>query len=519
MGHGAIARALAMGEDRRVLDLDREEDPKVLRQAAKILVHENERLLDRVLALTNENLALRGASPADLQLKLAQLEAQLAVKNKLLFGRSSEKRPVAKPEASAAEKPRPAGHGPRAQPALPVVEKVYALDEADRGCPKCGKRLSVFAGQFEESEEITVVERRFVLTKQKRQKYRCECNGCIETAPGPVKLFPGARYSVDFAIEVVIAKYLDHAPLERQVRIMAREGLVVDSQTLWDQIERLARILGDAKEALHVYVLAHAVVGADETRWRLLDGKGRDGGEARQWQVWAVAAPDAVAYSIEDSRSAEAAKKALRDFKGVVMADGYKVYETLAREPGRFVLANCWAHVRRKYLDVEHAFPAQVKEIVGLIGELYAVDRLCPTGPPGDELRRRLRAERSRAVVERIRAWAVAAKTRALPESGLGKAIDYMLGMWNGLVRFLDDPRIPLDNNGTERGLRGVVVGRKNHYGSKSRRGTEVAALFYSLIESAKLAGVEPKAYLRLAVQAALRGERAPLPHEIAKAA
>ncbi len=94
-----------------------------------------------------------------------------------------------------------------------------------------------------------------------------------------------------------------------------------------------------------------------------------------------------------------------------------------------------------------------------------------------------------------------------------------MLGMWKGLVRFLDDPRIPLDNNGTERGLRGVVVGRKNHYGSKSRRGTEVAALFYSLIESAKLAGVEPKAYLRLAVQAALRGERAPLPHEIAKAA
>jgi transposase len=177
------------------------------------------------------------------------------------------------------------------------------------------------------------------------------------------------------------------------------------------------------------------------------------------------------------------------------------------------------AHVRRKYLDVEHAFPAQVREVVDLIGEIYAVDRLCPTGPPGDDLRRRLRNERSREVVERIRAWAVTAKTRTLPESGLVKAIDYMLGMWKGLVRFLDDPRIPLDNNGTERGLRGVVVGRKNHYGSKSRRGTEVAAIFYSLIESAKLAGVEPKAYLRRAVEAALRGEKAPLPHELAAAA
>lgn len=121
--------------------------------------------------------------------------------------------------------------------------------------------------------------------------------------------------------------------------------------------------------------------------------------------------------------------------------------------------------------------------------------------------------------MERIRAWAVAAKARSLPESGLVKAIDYMLGVWTGLVRFLDDPGIPLDNDGTERGLRGVVVGRKNHYGSKSRRGTEVAALFQTLVESAKLAGVEPKAYLRQAVQAALRGERAPLPHELAKAA
>ncbi len=94
-----------------------------------------------------------------------------------------------------------------------------------------------------------------------------------------------------------------------------------------------------------------------------------------------------------------------------------------------------------------------------------------------------------------------------------------MLGMWNGLVRFLEDPRTPIDNNGTERGLRGLVAGRKNHYGSKSRRGTEVAALFYSIIESATLAGVEPKAYLRLATYAALRGERVPLPHEVAAAA
>jgi transposase len=149
--------------------------------------------------------------------------------------------------------------------------------------------------------------------------------------------------------------------------------------------------------------------------------------------------------------------------------------------------------------------------------ELYAVEAQCPRGPAGDELRRALRHEQSRAIVERIQAWVYATYPNTLPESGLGKAIRYMGGLWRGLLRFLDDPRIPLDNNQTERGLRGPVVGRKNQYGSRSLRGTQVAALFYSLLESAKLAGVEPKAYLRYAVLSALAGNTVALPHEVAE--
>jgi transposase len=129
-------------------------------------------------------------------------------------------------------------------------------------------------------------------------------------------------------------------------------------------------------------------------------------------------------------------------------------------------------------------------------------------------LRARLRANQSREIVGEIRAWALG--QRVLPESSLGKATNYMLGLWPGLTRFLADPRIPLDNNHTERGLRGVVLGRKNHYGSRSQRGTEVAALFYSLIESAKLCSVNPKAYLLTAARTALadRGT-VTLPHDL----
>jgi transposase len=493
--------------------LEEEKDVEILRQATKILDRENQKLTQRVVDLTRENLSLKGQDPASLQMRIAELEQQLAIARQRQFGESTEKRPRGK---DAPSKPVQTGHGPRDQADLQLVATEHDLDDADKTCTACGGSLEPMVGQFEESEEVDVLERRFVLRKHKRKKYRCRCGACIETAPLPPKLFEGARYSIDFAIEVAVGKYLDHLPLDRQVRIMRREGLVTDSQTLWDQIERLARILKPVHARLRAYVLSQLVLGADETRWRLMGATGKDEGEATRWQVWTACVPDAVYYSIEDSRSADAAEKLFEDFRGVVVCDGYSAYGALQKRGGKFQLAHCWAHVRRKFVEIEDFFPERCAMILDMIGELYAVEAAVPRGSEGDTLRAQLRAERSRGIITRIQRWAI--EVPALPESGLGKAIAYMTGIWSGLVRFLHDPRIPLDNNATERALRGVVIGRKNHYGSRSRRGTEVAALLYSIVETAKLANVEPKAYLRSAVLAALRNEAAPLPHEITTA-
>lgn len=489
-----------------MIKLDRVQDLETLRQAALILERENEKLVEKNLELQRRLLEAQGADPNELQLKLEELQRQLSVKNKLLFGVSSEKRGAN--NSTEARAPQ-TGHGPREQKSLPIEEVVHELDAADKACVKCGGALAEMKDQFEESEEVEVVARRFVLLKHKRKKYRCGCGEHVDTALGPMKLIAGGRYSTDFAIEVGVAKYLDHAPLERQVRTMGREGLVVDSQTLWNQIEALARVLTPAHERLHQYVLSQPVIGADETHWPML---GTSDGENKRWQAWTVAASDAVCYRIQDSRSAEAGREVLRAYGGVVMADGYSAYASLAKNGGRFELAHCWAHVRRKFIEVEPV-ASIAAEMLDMIGELYAIEQSCPTGPPGDDLRRRLRDERSRAVVRRIQDWLQV--TRALPQSGLGKAISYAGGMWPGLTRFLGDPRIPIDNNATERAMRGPVIGRKNHYGSKSRRGTEVAALFYSLLESAKLVEIDPREYLRRALAAGLRGEQIPLPHEL----
>lgn len=494
-----------------MFSLAREKNPDTIKQAAILLERENERLAAKLVALTKENLALKGQSPETLQLRLLQLEDQLAAQRKKIFGDSSEKQAPSADETKGKEKAPQTGHGPRQQAELPIKETEHKLDEADRPCPSCGGQLAEWLGQFEESEEIDVVERQFVLRKHKRQKYRCSCHGCVETALGPEKLFSGARYSIDFAIEVAAQKYLDHLPLERQVRIMARQGLVVDSQTLWDQLNALAKLLAAGQTRLHSYLLSQSHIGIDETFWRLMGVNH----ENKRWQTWAVVTDDGVSYRILDSRSAETLDSILDGFSGVSMSDGYAAYGGLAeRTNGRIISANCWAHVRRKFIAALESSPTQAQAAIDLIRKLYEVEAEAGTGPPEGlfERRARLRNEKSREITKALERWAL--EQRVLGESSIGKAIAYMGKLWSGLVVFLEDPRVPLDNNATERALRGVVVGRKNHYGSRSQRGTEVAALFYSLLESAKLCGVEPKAYLRQATLAAIRGEQIPLPHE-----
>ncbi len=432
-----------------------------------------------------------------LQLELTVINEQLAARNRALFGTSSEKRGRGDAQDGGKAKAPQSGHPRRVQRDLPIVEVVHELDEADKACPKCGGELAVWAGQFEPADEIDVIERTFRIMRHQRQKYRCGCGECIETALGPPKLVAGGRYSVDFAIEVAVAKYLDHMPLARQVRQMGREGLTVDTQTLWDQLFALYGHLVPTYDAILRQVLESPVIGADETRWQLMDEKG-----SAKWWAWSVCSPEAVAYRIFPERSTDAGAALLAGYRGIVVCDGYAVYpsvrERLVRDGPSFTIANCWAHVRRGFVEAESAYP-KAREMVELIGKLYQLEaRAKEKGLDLGELRR----TESAPIVTEIKDWL--STTVATPKSSLGKAILYTLDMWRELELFLTDARILIDNNATERGIRGLAVGRKNHYGSRSERGTRVAALLYTLIESAKLAGANPKQYLREATRRAL---------------
>ena len=477
-----------------MLDVDRIEDVDQLRDVARLLSRTVDHLQTKYDELRRELVKLRdAAAQGRLSMEIEAHQAFLERARREWEGKISEKRSAREPEPRKKQR----GHGPRCQPTLPVDEQIHQLLECDLVCPACGDKLEEMPGQYEESEEITVVRRHFRMLRHKRQKYRCRCNGAVVTAPPPLKLIPGGRYSIEFAVEVAAGKYIDHLPLDRQRRMMGREGLRIDTQTMWDQIEVLHRHLRPSYAALLGHILSQPQVGADETWWRVMSNK-----SSKRWWNWCLSTSDAAFHQIHPSRSSDVAVELLKGYEGVVMTDAYVAYDVLARAGPKIEQAHCWAHVRRKYIEIEDHYPEACQQILDLIGELYEIEKSVPDTSDALELRARVRDERSRNVVAAIKQWALA--QRSSPRSALREAIDYMLKLWPGLTAFLENPRVALDNNATERALRPVVLGRKNHYGSRSRRGTEVAAVFYSLLDTARLCGLDPKDYLLKAAKAAI---------------
>jgi len=496
-----------------VVDLDRVSDLELLRTVAKVQEAEIRRLSKQLLLVTKELAAAKKEDSAAIQERLSILEKELQEVQERAYGHQSERRP--RSDKPTKEKKPQTGHGPTPQPDLLTVTELHVLDQPDRACPSCGGELKPWLDQFEDSEEVDVVDVKYVLKKHRRQKYRCGCGGCIETALGPTKLIAGGRYSLAFAVHVAIEKYCAHMPLERQAKRMAWAGLDVTTQTLWDQLYALSRCFSVAIKRLHEYLLKKEVLMGDETRWPLLGVNGR---ASKNWFDWVLVADDAVLHSIRETRSKDAAREVLTGFKGTLLTDGYGVYSSLATELG-YSQAHDWCHARRYFIEAEATAPDEVGPILDDIGKLFLIERdivAAFSGQPLEralEIRRTMRERQSRPIVEAI--GAKATQVKALSESPIGRAVKYLTNQWDGLIRFLGDPKIPITSNAAEGALRALVLGRNNHFGSKSKRGTEVSAMMYSLIESARLNGLDPARYLKFAAEVHLRGGLAPLPHEV----
>ena len=538
---GPAVRILEENEELRARILGLEEANRLLEGKRQSLEDENSVLLNRISELTVKLAAATQSNvQQQLELELRRLRARLAQHAKDKYGSSSERR--GRPDGSPPkdkkdkkDKKKRDRSGPSPQPDLPKDEQLHLLEPADCCCPKCGGDLRAMARQFEESERIVAVERRFKVVKDKRQKYHCRGCGHIEAALGPTKLIPGGRYDLSFVIQVALDKYLCHLPLERQVKRMRRCGLVVTRQTLWDQLHALYVLLLPTLLALHEQVLQAPLVHVDETGWRMM-GKG----SSKKWWLWSVCCAEAAYYALEPSRGSAVARHLLRDYDGLVVADGYTVYRNLEKARTRaggeqvnlltaqqepmpdYSLVICWMHARRPLFKAEANCP-EAKVALDLIAALYAVEAEAVKEAEGDlerllAKRAWLRETKSRDIVEQLRTWRD--QQRPLPKSYLAKGVTFLKNQWDGLTRFLENPLIPLDNGEAERSMRGPVLGRKNFYGCRSERGARVAAAMYSVLESCKRAKVDPQAYLTYVAQHALENPKqtvAILPTEYAK--
>lgn len=380
---------------------------------------------------------------------------------------------------------------------LPRIEMVVDID--NKTCPCCQGELHRIGE--DQSERVDIVPAQFRVLVTRRPKYACRaCEDGVVQAPAPARLIEGGLPTEATVAQVLVSKYADHLPLYRQAQIYARQGVRLDRSTLADWVGCAAFLLRPVHERLLARLKGSAKLFADETTAPVLDpgrGKTKTGqlwAYARDDRPWGGADPPGVAYVYAPDRKAERPIAHLAGFAGTLQVDGYAGYRVLA-ERGGVQLAFCWAHVRRRFYELAAAGPAPIaSEALERIAGLYAVEGDI-RGRSAEE-RRAARLQRSRPVIDELEPWLHAKLALISQKTKLVEAIRYALSRWEGLTRFLDDGRIEIDFNVVERAIRPIALNRKNALFAGSDGGGKHWAVIASLIETCKLTGIEPHAYL-----------------------
>jgi len=377
-------------------------------------------------------------------------------------------------------------------------------------CSCCGGNLHVIGE--DRSERLDKIPAKYRVIVTRRPKYacrQCEKTGADEIAgvvqaPAPARLIEGGLPTEALVADVVVSKYAWHLPLYRQAQMMATEGIVIDRSTLAHWVGFAAFELMPLYDRLVANLKASTKLFADETRCPVLDpgrGKTKTGylwALARDDRPWNGADPPAVAYMYAPGRGEVHAERHLAGFAGTLQVDGYVAYKKLAdpkRVGGPLLLANCWGHFRRLFYDIAKGGNAPIaSEALVRIAALYAIEEEI-RGRSADE-RRRIRQARTKPLVDALEAWLRDQLARLSRGSTLAREIRYGLNHWAGLCRFLDDGRIEIDSNTVERSMRPIALNRKNALFAGSDEGAENWAAIASLIETAKLNGVNPHAWL-----------------------
>ena len=367
-------------------------------------------------------------------------------------------------------------------------------------CPCCGGKLAKIGEAITESLES--IPRQWKVVQTVREKFTCRSCEKISQPPAPFHAIERGRAGPNLLAMILEAKFGRHLPLNRQSEAFAREGIDLDVSTLADWVGACAAKLAPLIELIRAHVFAAARIHGDDTIVPVLaKGKtvtGRIWGYVRDDRPFAGPAPPAAVFFYSRDRSGEHPNRHLAGYAGILQADAYAGFNDLyhpERKPGPIAEAACWSHARRKFFVLADVAKAPLAvEAVRRIDAIFEIERDINGAPP--ERRLAVREERVAPLVSNLEAWMRAARIGMSRHAEAAKAMDYMLKRWSAFARFLEDGRMCLSNNAAERALRGAAQGRKNWLFAGSDRGGERAAAMYSLIVTAKLNDVDPRAWL-----------------------
>lgn len=481
---------------------------------------------DTLKTKTGNELAARDAEIYAKTLHIEKLKAQLALLKRARFGRSSEKldgdieqlelligdleeghaESIQRTEAMKAATPRKEKSQPVRLPLPEHLPRERVEHDAACVCPSCGGTNLTLIGT-DEREVLEYVPSHFKVIVHARPKMGCrDCEAIMQPPMAALPIERG-RPGPALLAHVLTSKYCDHLPLYRQSDIYARAGVGIDRSTLSDWVGRMAFHLSPIAEAIAAHVRAGTAIHADDTPVPVPDpgrGKTKTGRlwvAVRDERPWGSTAPPAVFYRYSPDRKSEHAQSLLDGCRGFLHADAYAGFNELYRpDPltgvARLTEVACWAHARRKVYDVHHATESPAaKEMLERIGELFAIEEEIHGCPPA--ARQAVRTERSAPLLSQMKSRFEETLNKISQKSPLAKALGYSLSRWDALTRYTTDGRLDICNNAAERAIRPLALGRKNWLFAGADSGGERAATLYTIIQTARLNGLDPEAYLR----------------------
>ena len=402
------------------------------------------------------------------------------------------------PEQPASKpKSKPKGHGRQRLPEhLQRRRREYDLSEEQKRCPDCQGQLQPFGEEV--SERLEYVPASVHVIEEVCKKYACE-NGCtVVTAQKPMQPIEKGLPGPGLLAHVAVSKYADHLPLNRQEGMFSRYGVKLSRQTMCDWMRRCADLVMPLFELMKNCALSSKAVQTDDTPVGVLDPELPRTKTGRIWTY--VGDPDHpyTVYDYTPNRSRDGPKAFLRDFGGFLQADAYSGYDHLYQDPDRDITeVACWAHARRKFYEAQSSDLMRSMVVLAYTRLLYDVEHQAKEQELDSAGRLALRQEKSVPILTDIKVYLERQRSQVLPKTPIAQAIGYALGNWDALIRYCEDGDLEIDNNGAERSLRPIAVGRKNWLFFGSDNGGCTAAILTSFVATCKRLHIDPFVYLR----------------------